>query len=405
MFTAIRKHNSFFVVLNFAFALSAFAQTTDTFSWSGGAGSDWVAEDPSNWNRLTFNISGERQFPRFGDTAIFSNSALVGGGGTAIILIEEDVVLTIDEFVSASSRINNLGTISFVSDDTNSLVHRLFIGQNVTLDGRGSIVLNGSGTGINGPLNGGRELTNVDNIIRGNGQLQTITLVNENLVLAEGGDLEFSGMNFRNSADGELQVASDGSLAFVNSGNNFISGGTLFGENGAKLKGVPDLRDLVIDGNFLLGESNSSFTASIRGAITNQGTLQFIFDDTSDFPQLDQAITLAADTTLDGGGTIILNGSQTGISSFRSLTNVDNIIRGNGLLQGLTFENSDGGTVVADVAGKTLSVSNGLNNSGTLAAENGGTLNVLRTTTNTGSINVGNFTCKNSVMDSATHPR
>lgn len=77
--------------------------------------------------------------------------------------------------------------------------------------------------------------------------------------------------------------------------------------------------------------------------------------------------------TLAGGG----NASIAGV---RTLTNVDNTIQGAGNIGfgGLSVINGAGGTILANVSGEALVLNGGglLTNNGTLAASNGGRLQV-----------------------------
>ncbi len=89
--------------------------------------------------------------------------------------------------------------------------------------------------------------------------------------------------------------------------------------------------------------------------------------------------------TVDGGGTITLDGSTDsiiGASGGGTLENVNDIISGAGTIGlsggALTFQNDAGGTVNADLSGQTLFVDTGhtVTNNGLMEATNGGILDV-----------------------------
>jgi len=86
---------------------------------------------------------------------------------------------------------------------------------------------------------------------------------------------------------------------------------------------------------------------------------------------------------LSGGGTINLNNASSFLKGYygnETLVNKDNLIQGQGLIYQLgSFRN--GGTVDANVAGGTLSISSALTtNTGTLRADAGATLSLVNTT-------------------------
>ena len=92
--------------------------------------------------------------------------------------------------------------------------------------------------------------------------------------------------------------------------------------------------------------------------------------------------------TLDGDGTVTLDGSHDEITGTHSgtLKNYDTISGSGTIGGGLTLNNEGGATVDADVHNKTLTVDTGhtITNEGTLEASNGGTLQIEDAVTNSG---------------------
>ena len=108
--------------------------------------------------------------------------------------------------------IGNSGTLTFAGTPLNGTNESLLISGDVLLSGGGEIVLveaNDSVIANAGATPG--TLTNVDNTIRGAGQIQSLTLNNQSTIRAEGGEVTFTGVDFTQTA-GRLEVAEDGVL-------------------------------------------------------------------------------------------------------------------------------------------------------------------------------------------------
>ncbi len=273
-------------------------------------------------------------------------------------------------------------------DDTSSSVanQRIFFDSNVILNGAGTLRLNGSQTGIQGI--GDVTLINEDNTIRGRGELRRLTLANEGEVIAEGGELLLCSAFIENENNGRVVVAEDGGIVGTNIILAGISGGSLVGAAGGSLSGAHTLRNLTIEGSLIIGTDSTPTTSDLEGTITNRGELSFREDSTDDFGLLDQSFFIDSDVTLNGGGTVRLNGSQTGFrgSNGAVLTNVDNTIRGNGEFINLSLVNQ--GSIIAE--GGELNIRGGsVNNSGLLSAINNSLLAVFGLTENSGQIIVG----------------
>ena len=295
----------------------------DTFVWTnGGIDSRWRNED--NWANTTSSIDA---FPSFEDTAIFLSDTSIAGGGSiaANIEIREGVrVLVNQSSISVNETFNNQGELTFLEDNIentpgNGLDLSLSFASDdgVTLIGGGTIRLNGSETGIIGSGSLGALITNLNNTIRGNGELVSLSLLNQASIIAEGDSLRINQSSISSDLDGQIFVTADSNL---NINRSVISGdGELFGEVGATITGSNSntLEDLLIRGSFVLGSEDSDFRVLLGGTITNQAQLTFAEDNVEDVVSdgLDQEFVVGSDVLLTGGGTLRLNGSETGIRS------------------------------------------------------------------------------------------
>ncbi|MEM8782980.1 MAG: hypothetical protein AAGE65_09020 [Planctomycetota bacterium] len=294
----------------------------------------------------------------------------------------------------------------------------------LTLSGGGTIVLNvpvdGIGVATVGDLNGGAQTTttNVDNTIRGQGNLGTnnIGFINQadGLVSADvsGGVLLLDpGATGGLANQGTLEAINGGVLRFTNNGggsfdntdgliladgadseaqyvaNADITGGTLRGTNGGVHRVLASqngfFNDVTIDtGTQLIVENNAD--AEFADGLVNRGTI--IINPGASASQ----VGFNNELTLSGGGTIVLNAPVDGTGNATvgdlnagtqtTTTNVDNTIRGQGNLgtNNIGFINQADGLVSADISGGVLlvdpGVTSGLTNQGTLEAINGGVL-------------------------------
>ena len=252
--------------------------------------------------------------------------------------------------------IDNSGTIALSSSGDQTELQ--IVGDGVTLQGGGQVILSDSSENIIVGANADATLTNVDNTISGAGQIGTgdgnLTLVNE--------------------AAGTIDANIAGGILTLDTGNTIVNAGLLEATNGGTL----DVQD---------------------GTIDNIGT-------GADGIMVDGSSTLRVDTaTLDftGGGDVSLaSGSQIienadsplltvngGSLPALDLDNVDNIISGAGTIGNsgdglLTLTNS--GTIDANVSGEALTINTGnaITNTGTLEASNGGTLLIDDAVNNSG---------------------
>jgi Ca2+-binding RTX toxin-like protein len=305
----------------------------------------------------------------------------------------------------------------------------------VTLDGGGSIVLVSSGadnneiTGYSTTL--GSTLHNVNNMISGAGTIgragqygdpqllldfdnQAAGIVDANVA---GHAIALNSLTVSNA--GTLKATSGGIIALVNATlnqtgagviradgagsridlfNSTIAGGLLAGSGGgyARVTGGTN----ILDGTTAFGAVNnatsidigSSLSLQLKGAINNTGSIR-IQTNGNNYYDGNTALYILADTTLTGGGGIVLQSAGvnlneiTGVSTVTAMTlhNFDNTIAGAGTigkggLYGdpnylLIFDNQAGGTVNANVAGYSLVLNTGatVTNNGILRAD-GGTL-------------------------------
>ena len=270
-----------------------------------------------------------------------------------------DMTVSDDAILPLGGTIDNSGTIALSSSGDQTELQ--IIGNGVTLQGGGQVILSDSSENMIVGANADATLTNVDNTISGAGQIGAgdgnLTLVNET-----------AGTIDANIAGGTLTL---------DTGNSIVNAGLLEATNGGTL----DVQD---------------------GTIDNTGT-------GTDGIALGGTSTLLVDTaTLDltgGGGVSLANGSQIvenadsplltvngGSLSALDLDNVDNIISGAGTIGNngdghLALANS--GTIDANVSGETLTVDTGnaMTNAGTLEASNGGTLLIDDPVSNSGAGN------------------
>ncbi len=188
---------------------------------------------------------------------------------------------------------------------------------------------------------------------------------------------------------GSLSV---GTTAEVNAGLT-QSGGSLIGGqwsgSGIALSGSTTMNGVTLDTDVTVA---SAATLTVTGGMTLNSTLSL---STSSYAY----VLFSGSQSLDGTDEIVLGYASNrvyawGTSSMvpATLTVGSGItLHGFGIVQGRYTNDSviNEGTILADVAGKTLSVSARLTNSGTLATSGTGNLTVSNLQTNSGTIQVG----------------
>ena len=316
------------------------AARADLYTWiASGDGFTWT--DTPNWS------STAPGSPTLNDTAIFNQNATVAGGEAQAIVIDAGVWLALDtdRQIIVVDKINNRGVLTFSPDTANTLsgidtTYR--VSGNVRLDGGGEVLLNGIETGFRG----GGTLTNFDNLIRGSGSFD-INVVNQHRMRVEGGTVELHALHSIDNRSGTIEIAADGHLK--TGLLSTIRGGSIFADphaaNGVLVTGQGTYRDLSLFG--FIRQSGATFrnivnhgvlqqiadTASfLEGTITNHGVITFEPDRTNSVSGVDTTYRLNSNVTLDGGGQIVLTGLETGLRGEAWLTNVDNLIRGSGVI-------------------------------------------------------------------------
>ncbi|MAT69080.1 MAG: hypothetical protein CMJ58_06095 [Planctomycetaceae bacterium] len=269
------------------------------------------------------------------------------GGTIADAALAGELQLLVNRGAGLSGAIANAGTITFAADSSNNIGNipdtRIVVDAAATLTGNGSIVLTGSETGFTGA----GVLTIVNNTIRGAGQIQ-VEVVNQGTLRAEGGTLAVIDGKAIDNAGGAIEAAADGVLDL---GSSVTTGGLVSGAAGSRIAGG------TIDGATLAGELTVAVNRGVAwaGTIANGGVVTFLEDNSDNIGGIpDTRISVDSTVSLSGGGSIVLTGSQTGLTGGGVLQNVDNtIVAGtNGVLQ-VAVENGASG-VVAIGAGKRL---------------------------------------------------
>ena len=299
------------------------AHAQSDYLWTGMAGvSDWNTEN--NWSNLSAGgiVSG---FPSLADSASFLMNASVAGGEVLDIFIGLPNTVTFGGGTRSSTTIagtiTNNGTLTFAADLAGSqdagIDQKLFVasGTSVTIGGSGFLIPNGAETGIQGAGMLFSTFTNAfGHTITGAGWFQDISIVNQGVIRPS-----FGGMAFRNTevqGSGAIEIASNGQL-WIDTGAN-IHNTTISGVEGsvvAASSGSGVMQDVTLEGDLIYGGGTRSST-TIAGTITNNGTLTFAADLAgSQDAGIDQKLFVASGTsaTINGNGSLVLNGNETGI--------------------------------------------------------------------------------------------
>ncbi len=397
------------------------AQTDRDFD-GGGDGVNW--SDATNWS------DDDRP-----DSS--SENALIDSGGAWNV--DCDANFTIGNLtIGTDDQLNILDGFSLSSggtiDNRNSLLieanasdARLLITGTTQLIGGGTITLNqsGAGTAVFSANGTNRVLTNVDNMIEGQGLFGRTNTTNLSLFNQAAGivDANVAGRELRvNTAGGNtidntgvFRATNGGTLAlsgafsaglFDNTGGTItadgagsevrldsniqITGGTLSTTGGGVLRALGTgsggiLTDVTVAG--AVAVDNASLLGTAGTINHTSGTISINANAN------DTLLSLVSDTTLTGGGTIVLTqtgGGGTAIISgntsgagARTLTNANNTIEGAGLIgrtnvSNMSVINQFGGVIDANVSGAELRVNttggNTVTNAGIFQATGGGTL-------------------------------
>lgn len=286
----------------------------------------------------------------------------------------------------------------------------LRIAGDVSISGGGLITLNHSErTRIFGTQDTYR-LTNVDNIIRGRGQLGLNQMRLTNLGTIRGDDP--NGILNVNPRAGVEGVINDGIMEAVDSGALRLEFGQFINTNGLIRSGADstvELRGAEVVGGDVVAEAGSVIQTAGGGNDVSQITSHLIIDPTAQLrvtdntfldlhPQgtfensgqirivagsWDTRLRIAGDVSISGGGEITLNHNTRariyGTEDTHRLTNVDNLIRGRGHIGLDQMRLTNLGIIRADDANGTLNVDprngvEGVINSGIMEAVDSGIL-------------------------------
>jgi hypothetical protein len=332
--------------------------------WNGGAG-DWT--DDSNWSNGVPAIGNPALIDD--DNAITSEVAFNGGFSTSnkiqsLTIDADDVVRILNGqrmHFDGNGVLNNDGLIQH--EGTGFTWIRAL--NNLTINGSGSIHLNGGSNAING-ANNATLINGADHTIAGAGDIGSGTLfTNNGLVEANmaGQSLRIntSDTNFVNT--GIVRATGGGVVSMATTGNqqggifeatgpgsriDFFGGtiqnAALFGSSGGVIRqasAAVTLQDV----------TNLGFTqvqtAHVLGNLQNSGTLQFL-------NSANDNLVLDSNVTLSGGGTTHFLQGGPNVSGNHELTILDQTLSGKG-----TFLCA---SMILD-AGTILSPSNGSNTS------------------------------------------
>jgi hypothetical protein len=313
--------------------------------------------------------------------------------------------------VEASSTIieggfTNSGSVNLNATGFNASL--VFGAGTFALTGGGSINLNSLNAASNArvlvsPGAGSATLVNVDNTIRGQGQIigsGTTGIVNGAAGVIDA-DVPGRSLEVRPSDaggltnNGAMRASNGGMLLLSGFGNGvFTNNSTITALDGSEVQLVADpsitggtlatagsgvirnlsldttLTDLTIAGRFI---GDAGRTAKIAGTITNLGTIELNSSDLS--------TTGGATVTLTGGGLVLLGGANPRILGSATFVNVNNTIRGAGGIGNNSIPIVNQGTILATGGMLTINPSSAGNfvNTGTLRALAGGTVQLAGT--------------------------
>lgn len=326
------------------------------------------------------------------DTGTFRNTAT---STYSNLIIDSGTTLDIDNATSAtmSGTLNNPGQIHLNS--SGNLTNLIADSSGLTLSGGGEIHLYGS---LNNRIYGqtsATTLTNIDNTIKGHGQIgaNQLKLINQGTITADtvANTLSIDTSNGLTNS-GLIQSTNGADLLFNGSNITNLSGGTIHSETGSHLRfasvtltdgvitGGGSIRnavsstynDLTINSETTLDIDNAT-SATFSGTLNNAGRIDL--NSTANFTNL---IAASAGLTLTGTGSVHISGNNNnrihGASSSTTLTNSSgHTIRGSGQLGANQLLLQNFGTIEADEAAVlTIDLSSTFTNQGTLKATGSG---------------------------------
>jgi hypothetical protein len=287
--------------------------------------------------------------------------------------------------------ITNYGTIAVAGTvhDTDLFIGVPFTGGSVTLTGGGTLTMSNSTHNIiNGVGTPNDTLTNIDNTIRGSGEISSLTpLVNQGTIDADQPHALYIHANVATTTNsGTLEATGGGTLVLAGAVNNAgatilanganstvilgnagesggtVNAGTLTTQDGGAMgpSGSATLNGVTISSGSTYTVFNGQ-TTYLQNAITNKGTIAVAA--TSN----DTGLVMSGAVMLAGGGTVSLTDSTHNViygSNSGSLTNAANTIRGSGRVSGLG-QIVNQGSILANLS-NGLSVDSDIGSSGTL---------------------------------------
>ncbi|RVU36702.1 hypothetical protein EOI86_16135 [Hwanghaeella grinnelliae] len=209
-------------------------------------------------------------------------------------------------------------------------------------------------------------------VVEGNGegrtvaQLNSLSVVNKNLISVNGGELRLADVEVDN-VQGRIDIGQNSSIV----GNSTIStqiiaGGTVHGETGATIERV-QLQDLETTGTInIIGSPTSDFSPPpFIGTITNEGDL--VSNIVSNFGQsfrIDGAVG-GIETTLEGSGRLVFSQGEGATGShFVQGSSIENSTLVNGSNHSIGIEGNGDNRRVASLSGMTVA------NTGSFLVEN-----------------------------------
>jgi hypothetical protein len=381
-------------------------------TWNGLVAGNWNLA--ANWNSGVPNNGGGNTFNVFIDGGHVQNTVVTLDLSPTVdnlsISSGDQLLFTNNTFLtlagtSGTATVTNAGTITVLAAVNNSSL-RSAGGVNTNLTGGGTIVMSGGNSQLGGV---GGTMTNLNNLIRGEGQIGinntafdnrgTINadvplssifidpvaaaggfLNSGNMTASNGGTLRFNGQ-FGGGVDNTGGTISAQNASAVSlEGSIGITGGT-FTTTGTGVVNVAtgnsaSLGSFANSGNITV---NNNATLFLSGNVTNSGSINLSAGTNN------STLTPSGTVNLSGGGSVNMTTTGAGGTAFigggGTLINVNNTIRGAGNLgqNNTAFANGVAGLVDANIAGQTLfcdpvATAGGFVNSGLMRASNGGIL-------------------------------
>ncbi len=369
------------------------------------------------------------------NVTFLSGPTIVGGTlqavGTGVFETGNATITRLDGItLDGLLRINNADNIELQGTITNNAASTILINSTisstdliiegtVTLNGGGTIEMAGTAPRIlddAGLLLG--HLINNDNLIHGRGSIGSnrTKITNNSTIRADiiATTLILDPDSVRDFVNTGLMEATNGATLQFNPGTFTNTGGTLRAQAGSNVTflsgptivggtlqtvgdGVFETANATItrlDGITLDGllRINNADNIELQGTVTNNAASLIQINAAGSFTDL----LIEGDVTLTGGGTVELVGTLARIRDdsgllLGNLTNVNNLIHGQGNIGGGRMQLTNGGTISSDVAAGTLIIDTDvaprvLANTGTLQAINTSTLRIVDAFANDGAI-------------------